>query len=46
MYSCQKDDEVIPQVVEQAPTKGLIKLGEKLENPYAIENMQKSVGQS
>ena len=43
MYSCQKDDEVIPQVVEQAPTKGLIKLGEKLENPYAIENMQKAL---
>lgn len=30
LYSCQKDDEINPQVVEQAPTEGLIKLGEKL----------------
>ena len=43
MYSCQKDDEINPQVVEQTPTEGLIKLGEKLENPYSIENMQKAL---
>ena len=44
MYSCQKDDEVIPQVVEQQkPTEGLIKLGKKLENPYSVENMQKAL---
>jgi hypothetical protein len=44
MYSCQKDDEINPQLVEQqAPTEGLIKLGEKLENPYSLENMQKAL---
>lgn len=43
MYSCQKDDEINPQIVEQAPTGGLIKLGEKLENPYSVENMQKAL---
>ena len=44
MYSCQKDDEINPQVVEQqSPTEGLIKLGEKLENPYSVENMQKAL---
>lgn len=45
MYSCQKDDEINPQAVEQqAQTEGLIKLGEKLENPYSVENMQKALG--
>ena len=45
IYSCQKDDEINPQAVEQqAQTEGLIKLGEKLENPYSVENMQKALG--
>jgi len=45
MYSCQKDDEINPQAEEQqVQTEGLIKLGEKLENPYSVENMQKALG--
>lgn len=43
LYSCQKDDEIISQAAEQAPTEGLIKLGKKLENPYSVENMQKAL---
>jgi len=45
MYSCQKEDEI--QLVNEENTnqtqiEGTMKLGKKLENPYSVENMQKS----
>lgn len=48
IYSCQNDDAITPQIEEQTylnqeNQEGLIKLGKKLENPYAIENMSKAL---
>lgn len=43
MYSCQKDDDIFPEVVEQAPTEGLIKIG-KNRKPLFDREYAKSIG--
>lgn len=43
--SCQKDDiltEPITELEESQFQEGMIQLGEKLENPYTVENMRKA----
>ena len=47
-WSCQTDEnEVTPQPGEltflaEADQEGMIQIGEKLENPYTVKNMQKA----
>lgn len=43
-WSCQKDEEITPpnedNHTDQTSPEGMIRLGDKLENPYSVENMK------
>ena len=43
IWSCQKEDDISSQNTEtKSLADDVIKLGERLENPYTVENMQKA----
>ena len=48
IYSCQKDVELNPQIekqtfLDEAAMQGMTKLGQQLENPYSVSNMNKAL---
>lgn len=42
-WSCQLEEEPVPQTVSETDREGMTKLGKQLENPYSVVNMKKAL---